>query len=62
MAAGLSAAYFGAYFICPLTISGYILCRTDFRVTFMVGESKRKGWAQQRKPSLANTDPGAEVK
>src|SRR6516164_7784909 len=37
MAAGLSAAYFGAYFICPPTISGWILRRFGFRVTFMTG-------------------------
>ncbi|KAE8380384.1 glucose/galactose transporter [Aspergillus bertholletiae] len=37
MASGLSAAYFGAYFLCPLTISGWILRRYGFRVTFMVG-------------------------
>ncbi|KAI1847476.1 hypothetical protein JX265_012316 [Neoarthrinium moseri] len=37
MAAGLSAAYFGAYFVCPPTISGYILRRFGFRVTFMTG-------------------------
>ncbi len=37
MATGLSAAYFGAYFICPLTISGWILRRFGFRVTFMTG-------------------------
>lgn len=36
-AAGLSAAYFGAYFLCPLTISGWILRRYGFRVTFMTG-------------------------
>lgn len=36
-AAGLSAAYFGAYFICPPTISGWILRRYGFRVTFMTG-------------------------
>ncbi|KAF3763776.1 MFS general substrate transporter [Cryphonectria parasitica EP155] len=35
--AGLSAAYFGAYFLCPLTISGWILRRYGFRVTFMTG-------------------------
>ncbi|PSS06992.1 hypothetical protein M430DRAFT_110854 [Amorphotheca resinae ATCC 22711] len=34
---GLSAAYFGAYFICPPTISGWILRRWGFRVTFMSG-------------------------
>ncbi|CAM1503797.1 Fc.00g013880.m01.CDS01 [Cosmosporella sp. VM-42] len=37
MAAGLSSAYFGAYFVCPPTISGWILRRTGFRVTFMTG-------------------------
>ena len=37
MASGLSAAYFGAYFLCPLTISGWILRRFGFRVTFMTG-------------------------
>ncbi|GAB1317616.1 hypothetical protein MFIFM68171_07826 [Madurella fahalii] len=37
MAAGLSSAYFGAYFICPPTISGWILRRFGFRVTFMTG-------------------------
>ncbi|KAL1980840.1 hypothetical protein VTN96DRAFT_3494 [Rasamsonia emersonii] len=36
-ASGLSAAYFGAYFLCPLTISGWILRRFGFRVTFMTG-------------------------
>lgn len=36
-ASGLSAAYFGAYFICPLTISGWVLRRYGFRVTFMMG-------------------------
>ena len=39
MAAGLSSAYFGAYFICPPTVSGYILRRFGFRATFMVGLS-----------------------
>ncbi|KAJ9165116.1 Glucose galactose transporter [Coniochaeta hoffmannii] len=39
MASGLSAAYFGAYFICPPTISGWILRRFGFRVTFMTGLS-----------------------
>ncbi|KAI9734653.1 MAG: hypothetical protein M1834_002254 [Cirrosporium novae-zelandiae] len=34
---GLSASYFGAYFVCPLTISGWILRRFGFRVTFMTG-------------------------
>ncbi|KAK2776508.1 hypothetical protein FQN53_002679 [Emmonsiellopsis sp. PD_33] len=34
---GLQAAYFGAYFVCPLTISGWILKRFGFRVTFMSG-------------------------
>ncbi|KUI58240.1 Glucose/galactose transporter [Cytospora mali] len=37
MSSGLSAAYFGAYFICPPTISGWILRRFGFRVTFMTG-------------------------
>jgi len=37
MASGLSAAYFGAYAICPPTISGWILRRFGFRVTFMTG-------------------------
>ncbi|KAL9112331.1 MAG: hypothetical protein Q9227_003449 [Pyrenula ochraceoflavens] len=36
-ASGLSAAYFGAYFLCPLTISGWILRKFGFRVTFMTG-------------------------
>jgi FHS family L-fucose permease-like MFS transporter len=36
-ASGLSAAYFGAYALCPLTISGWILRRYGFRVTFMTG-------------------------
>ncbi|OIW26461.1 glucose galactose transporter [Coniochaeta ligniaria NRRL 30616] len=39
MASGLSAAYFGAYFLCPPTISGYILRRFGFRATFMTGLS-----------------------
>ncbi|PQE06643.1 glucose galactose transporter protein [Rutstroemia sp. NJR-2017a BVV2] len=34
---GLSAAYFGAYALCPTTISGYVLRRWGFRVTFMTG-------------------------
>lgn len=38
-ASGLSAAYFGAYFLCPLTISGWILRRYGFRVTFMAGKN-----------------------
>ncbi|CAK4031987.1 glucose galactose transporter [Lecanosticta acicola] len=37
MASGLSAAYFGAYFLCPLTFSGWILRHYGFRVTFMFG-------------------------
>ena len=41
MAAGLSSAYFGAYFICPPTISGWILRKTGFRVTFMIGKSSK---------------------
>jgi FHS family L-fucose permease-like MFS transporter len=36
-ASGLAAAYFGAYFICPITISGWILRRFGFRITFMTG-------------------------
>ncbi|KAH8687160.1 major facilitator superfamily domain-containing protein [Tricladium varicosporioides] len=36
-ASGLSAAYFGAYFLCPPTISGWILRKWGFRVTFMCG-------------------------
>jgi FHS family L-fucose permease-like MFS transporter len=28
---GLQAAYFGAYFLCPLTVSGWILRRFGFR-------------------------------
>jgi len=36
-ASGLSAAYFGAYFLCPPTISGWILRKWGFRVTFMTG-------------------------
>ncbi|PTU25659.1 hypothetical protein P175DRAFT_0554891 [Aspergillus ochraceoroseus IBT 24754] len=34
---GLQASYFGAYFICPLTISGLLVRRFGFRVTFMTG-------------------------
>ncbi|TLD29093.1 hypothetical protein PspLS_03438 [Pyricularia sp. CBS 133598] len=37
MSAGLSAAYFGAYFICPPTVSGFVLRRCGFRATFMAG-------------------------
>ncbi|ROW15759.1 hypothetical protein VPNG_02061 [Cytospora leucostoma] len=37
MSSGLSAAYFGAYFVCPPTVSGWILRRFGFRVTFMAG-------------------------
>jgi len=29
-ASGLAAAYFEAYFLCPLTISGFILCKFGF--------------------------------
>ena len=36
-ASGLAAAYFGGYFLCPLTISGWILRRYGFRTTFMSG-------------------------
>ncbi|CAJ2508894.1 Uu.00g139200.m01.CDS01 [Anthostomella pinea] len=35
--AALSTAYFGAYLFCPPTISGWILRRSGFRVTFMTG-------------------------
>lgn len=38
-ASGLSAAYFGAYFIAPLTFAGYTLQKYGFRVTFMMGLS-----------------------
>ncbi|KAK9311115.1 putative L-fucose-proton symporter [Lipomyces starkeyi] len=34
---GLQASYFGAYFLCPLTVSGWILRRFGFKVTFIVG-------------------------
>ncbi|KHJ35437.1 putative l-fucose permease glucose galactose transporter [Erysiphe necator] len=37
MSSGLSAAYFGAYFLCPPTFSGFILRNFGFRVTFMCG-------------------------
>lgn len=36
-ASGLTAAYFGAYFLCPLTLSGWILRRFGYRVTFVTG-------------------------
>ena len=36
-ASGLSAAYFGAYFLCPPTILGWIPRKWGFRVTFMSG-------------------------
>lgn len=36
-ASGLTAAYFGAYALCPLTISGWILRRYGFRITFVTG-------------------------
>ncbi|KAI9894909.1 MAG: hypothetical protein M1814_000129 [Vezdaea aestivalis] len=35
--AGLSGAYFGAYFIGPLTYSGWIVRRYGYRVTFITG-------------------------
>ncbi len=35
---GLAAAYFGAYFIGPLTYSGWIVRRWGYRYTFMTGE------------------------
>lgn len=56
MASGLSAAYFGAYFLCPLTISGWILRRFGFRVTFMTGYSSSSNPARAiclTAPSLA---------
>lgn len=34
---GLQGAYFGAYFIAPLTFSGYILRRFGYKITFIVG-------------------------
>ncbi|KAH8149117.1 uncharacterized protein LAJ45_06656 [Morchella importuna] len=34
---GLQGAYFGAYFLGPLTFSGYILRRWGYRVAFMTG-------------------------
>ncbi|TVY84925.1 Glucose/galactose transporter [Lachnellula suecica] len=34
---GLSAAYFGAYLLCPPTVSGWVLRKWGFRVTFMCG-------------------------
>lgn len=34
---GLQAAYFGAYFLCPLTISGWILRRFGYKITFITG-------------------------
>ena len=37
MAAILSTAYFGAYLVCPPTVSGLILRRLGFRATFMTG-------------------------
>lgn len=39
MASGLAAAYFGAYFICPPTLSGYILRKCGYRITFISGKS-----------------------
>ena len=35
--AGLSGAYFGAYFLAPLTYAGWIVRRFGYRVTFMTG-------------------------
>ena len=35
--AGLSGAYFGAYFLAPLTFSGFVLRRFGFRWTFIMG-------------------------
>ncbi|KAM0285445.1 hypothetical protein ACHAQH_001392 [Verticillium albo-atrum] len=39
MSSGMAAAYFGAYFICPPTLSGYILRRWGYRITFITGLS-----------------------
>ncbi|MCO5608688.1 hypothetical protein L7F22_062902 [Adiantum nelumboides] len=36
---GLQGAYFGAYFVAPLTFSGYVLRRWGYKVTFMTGLS-----------------------
>ncbi|KAL6150364.1 hypothetical protein ACJQWK_00047 [Exserohilum turcicum] len=36
---GLQAAYFGAYFICPLTFSGPFLRKFGYRYTFILGLS-----------------------
>ncbi|KAJ5728346.1 hypothetical protein N7493_004676 [Penicillium malachiteum] len=36
---GLQASYFAAYFLCPLTISGWICRKYGFRVTFMTSLS-----------------------
>ena len=35
--AGLSGAYFGAYFLAPLTFAGYIVRRFGYRWTFITG-------------------------
>ncbi|KAJ5104046.1 hypothetical protein N7532_004575 [Penicillium argentinense] len=37
MSSGLQASYFAAYFVCPLTISGWLVRKYGFRVTFMTG-------------------------
>ncbi|KAM5356886.1 hypothetical protein ACJ41O_003532 [Fusarium nematophilum] len=37
MASGLAAAYFGAYFLCPPTLSGFVLRRCGYRITFITG-------------------------
>ncbi|KAJ5192669.1 hypothetical protein N7449_008811 [Penicillium cf. viridicatum] len=39
ISSGLQASYFAAYFICPLTISGLVVRKYGFRVTFMTGET-----------------------
>lgn len=44
---GLQAAYFGAYFLCPLTISGWIVRKFGFRVTFMTGKLEWSGWLER---------------
>jgi len=37
MSGGLQAAYFGAYFISPLTYSGWIVRRFGYRWAFIIG-------------------------
>jgi MFS transporter, FHS family, L-fucose permease len=38
---GLAAAYFGAYFIAPLTYAGWIVRRWGYRYTFMTGKHSK---------------------